>query len=373
MVACLRQAGAEVQVVAPQVDGEANALGVPHPMPQPAGGGAVGSARSGFSPRSIARDWVRLPDPDVAWAKRAASFAIEHGLPNPDWVFVSTPPESALLAGMRIKAATGARMACDFRDGWFNPALYPPRKRIVRRLIERPWARRALGNLDCAFAVDQSVADEIAQIGYDRPITLLPHFDTPYDGPAHSFSCDQVNLVHTGRFTLSDPHRTIGPVLSAFARAHQTTPRLHLHLVGDLSDEEAHQVQQCPAANAITCHGRVTRTQSLAFQAGADALLLRAPDGSAAPPGKFFEYLGFDTPLILIGSPVWQAGMDWTPPPAHVQMEAIARGEPLSRPVYKPVSFDTATARVMDALQAAGPEADERGSTSTTNATDSTP
>lgn len=297
----LRARGWDVHVIAPSLpQGEAG-LVVPHPNRDP----ATASGAGGFSLRNTAREMLLWPDADIRWCMRAARAALA-GLPNPAWIVTTSPPESIHCAGLWLKRRTGARWLADFRDHWLDQPHRRERLNPVRRFGENLIARNLLREADAVIAVDSAIQAELRGLGARDP-HILPHFAPPMPAQAAPLPAETINVLHAGAIALSDPLAEISQMLRVFEAAWPANPRLRLHFAGRLTDAERAQIEASPACAAIIRHGPVPFEQSLALQAGADALIFVASRKMHVPPSKIVEYLSADKPIIACGDGPWRA------------------------------------------------------------------
>ncbi|HWA23110.1 MAG TPA: glycosyltransferase [Caulobacterales bacterium] len=296
----LRERGWDVRVIAPSLpEGEAG-LVAPHPNRDPATAPGAG----GFSLRNTAREILLWPDADIRWCMRAARAATA-GLPKPDWIMTTSPPESIHCAGLWLKRRTGARWLADFRDHWLERPLRSERERWWRRAGEQVIARRLLRAADAITTVDPVIAAEMRRLGARSPY-VLPHFAPPPVN-AEALPAETINVVHTGSISISDPQRRLGALLEPLERAAPQNPQLRFHFIGRLSDEEQRALGASPARGQIVLHGVIPFERSLAIQTGADALIFVGAPQMHVPPGKIVEYLALDKPIIACGEGAWRA------------------------------------------------------------------
>jgi hypothetical protein len=303
----LKEAGTEIFLVAPDLDPALAGIAVAHPNRDPAPDIGTGQTSALAFARDVAREWLRWPDPDIGWAKRAVKAA-QASLPfKPDWILTTSPPESVHWAGNELKRVTGARWCADFRDQWFDRAFRLNRRNAYRRALESVYARNLLRNVDVAVSVNELIDSEVAHLSSlpDRKRTVIGHF-LPPRGQGYVFEGPGPHLLHSGSFSISDPECSIEPTLRAFALAAKEIPTLRLHLAGRLSTDESKAVSSSPVVNQITLHGVVSLEQSLAMQSAADALIVTAAPNAPVPPGKYVEYQAAGKLIIATGDGPWR-------------------------------------------------------------------
>lgn len=352
----LIEAGADVFIVAPDAPPGMAGLAVPHPSRDPQTGlDPAEAARPNL--RDTARTWLRWPDPDIAWARRASAAAVQACPFHPDWIFTTSPPESLHAAGAALKRRfAGALWAADLRDSWLDDPLLAVRRNRLRRLIEARIAGRLLSRADLVTAVTGPIAQEAAR--YTKaPVRVLEHFlpaprtGTPLAPPGHT------HLVHTGSFTLSDSGRRIDPVLEAFARAGAERGDLMLHLAGRLTRAEEDAVAAHALSQRIHVHGVVDFERSLVLQASADGLLVTASPDALTPPGKLAEYRATGKPVIACGPGPWRAHAPGPQLDAAARLMAVYPGmsEPASEGGFDADAAASALLSWMDEISSAAP------------------
>jgi glycosyltransferase involved in cell wall biosynthesis len=328
----LRARGCEVFVVAPSLpDGEMGRA-VPHPNRDPS------TAPAGKPTlRDIARELLLWPDPDIRWSRRVADAA--RAIPA-DWVITTSPPESLHAAGLAVKRATGARWLADFRDHWLDRPHRTARAATHRRIGERFLARAWLKRADAVTCVDRFIAAELEGYGAHAPV-VLPHFMPPEAAEKVSLPEETLNVVHTGSIALSDPAADIHELLAAFAAARALNPRLALHLVGRLTDEETAAAR---GIAGVFLHGVQPYAMALGYQRAADALIYLGSSKTRVPPSKIVEYFAAQAPIVAVGSGDWRADprVD-TADPVDV-LANLRRGQRRAMDALEPTLNDAAEA-----------------------------
>ena len=318
----LQDLGHDVQVIAPELPEDIDGLICPHPNPDPATA-IAGRQRL----RDIAREWLLWPDPDIRWTKRAVALAKASVHTAPDIILTTSPPESVHAAGKLLKSHwPQSQWYADARDHWFVRAFRKGRRQAVRAAIETRIARHILSRADVLFSVNELISEEFKRLAPGANHVVVPHFLDAVS-EAHDFGEDGFHLVHTGSFALSDPDARIERLLEPFARACEANPKLRLHLIGRLRDDEVTAVEASSARARITLYGVVPLNQALAMQKGASALAVVAADNAPVPPGKMEEYRVSGRPVIAFGEGDWRRHVDTDPRPAETRLLDLAASE----------------------------------------------
>ena len=303
----LRKKGVRVTVVAPFSNpDDGDCVCVPHPVygeAPPNHGTANAPPPRGGAVRDALRQWLLWPDPEIRWCRRAAAAIIAAKI-KPDWLMTTSPPEAATVVGARIARALDVPWLAEFRDTWTEA----PHRKILetsafRAAVERWMARRSLSRVTALTGVSEPVLREIRRYApAGAPEIEIGHFSAAPE-QAKALPAADINLVHTGGFTLSDRRRPIEPLLEAVARGAEGRPNLHLHLAGRLSAREREAA--AGAGVRVTLYGELPLTDAQALQAGADALILYTPPESHALPGKYAEYRFARRPILYFGGGEW--------------------------------------------------------------------
>ncbi|NWG72338.1 MAG: glycosyltransferase [Parvularculaceae bacterium] len=333
----LRALGHEIFVIAPALpEGEPGVV-APHANRDPAT--LSGDAADGM--RDVLREWLLWPDPDIRWSMRAATAAAEAAPWTPDWIWTTSPPESIHSAGLALKRKTGARWLADFRDHWLDRPHRLARSAPHRKIGESLVARFQIPRADLITCVDGFVADEMRGFGARDP-RVLPHFSPPDMATPVALPAEDVNLVHSGSISLSDPEADIEALLAPFEEALRVNPRLRLHFVGRLTDAEGARARASPAGDRIVLHGVRSLPESLGMQHAADALALIGSPKTRVPPSKIVEYLATTKPIVVCGEGGWLKDERLRGALTPVDIARLEKGGTGQRPVLPPTARQAA-------------------------------
>lgn len=321
LVKALRQLDHKVTLITPfQQDDDPDHIFIAHPVAAVSDlthptYTADGSSPPETSPTQL-RDWLRTwllwPDAEIRWCRKVERYLKANKL-SPDWLITTNPPESLHTIGSRLAARMGCKWLAEFRDNW----TVDPHREILetsktRVAIEKHIAKRSLKSVNAVMAVSEAVLSEVRTLAPpDTPALIIGHFSEALEDIQH-LPGEDLNIVHTGGFTLSHRQREIVPLLDAFKHASLTRPNLHLHLAGSLTPEETQMAQAAQAAQnfKVTLYGAQPLPVCRALQAGSDALLLYASETSQSLPGKYAEYRFANKPILVLGYGPWTGLLD---------------------------------------------------------------
>jgi glycosyltransferase involved in cell wall biosynthesis len=286
---------------------------------------------------------VAVPDPYVVtwvpWAiatvrrlLRAERF---------DCIVTTSAYESAHLIPLALRGHRPAWIA-DFRDGWTFHPWKPPYPTRAQTLLDRSLERRVVRTADRVAVVERPVGDDFRdRLGVD--VAYVPNgWDPELEadlGPGHGPALDpgRVSLVHTGKLS-GGWGRHPGTLFEALASLRDQDPalagRIEVVLAGRLDSHEQELIGGLDLGGMVRHVGQLSRAASIDLQRRADALLmLTSPSLVWELPGKFFEYLGAQRPILALAHAneaarlVEETGTGRTVPPDDVGAIVVALGE----------------------------------------------
>jgi glycosyltransferase involved in cell wall biosynthesis len=255
-----------------------------------------------------------VPEPlVVAWApfaRRSARRLLERE--RFDCAITSSPPESAHLIGRALRRR-GLPWVADVRDAWTFEPLRPRFPTGLQRRLDERLERRWLRAADAVACVSRPAAEDMrARLGIDA--ALVPNGWDPDLGPEDPgppqavdplpvADSDRASLVYTGRFGSygRDP-RPLVEALGELARERpEVAGRIEFVIAGPLTEDERRLLQADVSPARIIVRGSLDRTQALALQRSASALLLLAsPARTQLLNIKLFEYLATGRPILAL-------------------------------------------------------------------------
>ena len=251
-----------------------------------------------------------VPDKSVTWAPNAIPAAIRLvKRERIDAVLTTSPPNSINLIGAAVKQATGVKWVADLRDPLVadadNPVERLPArmKENVQRLIARLVASRA----DAIVTAWDGIADEIKAFEPKAGIAVIPNgadYDD-FEGLEYTPG-DRFRITHAGSFF---GKRNPRPFLTALAEAGLES--VVARFVGELSMRDREWADGLELGDRLELLPFGSRRRSLAYQRDSEALLLLLPEagerGAPVLPGKIFEYLAAERPILAAVPPAGAA------------------------------------------------------------------
>jgi glycosyltransferase involved in cell wall biosynthesis len=261
--------------------------------------GLEGLDRAAYQAKLLFRRAL-VPDENVTWNMTAIPAAIRivrrEGI---DVVLTTSPPNSVHFVGAAVKRATGAKWIADLRDPLIADADHPV-ERLAARAKERLQvvvARLVASQADAVVTAWQGIADELARYEPTAPVRVIANGCDYDDFAGFEYrASDRFRITHTGSFFgKRDPR----PFLRAFASIESDSIA---RFVGDLTQADREWAEGLDLADRLELHGYAPRRKALELQRDSEALLLLLPEagerGAPVVPGKIFEYLAAERPIL---------------------------------------------------------------------------
>ncbi|SKC34971.1 Glycosyltransferase involved in cell wall bisynthesis [Bacteroidales bacterium WCE2008] len=247
-----------------------------------------------------------IPDPRISWLKPSVRFLKKYLREHPVDVIVSTgPPHSMHLIAREVSKATGIPWVADFRDPWTRMFYF-------KHLALSDWARKkheklekmVLDDASAVVAVSPLVQEEFKTMTGNR-IELVTNGYDPEDFGQVVEPDGHFNIVHTGLFASDGNPETLWKVLSDLCREDaRFADQLRIRLVGKNDTMILDSIHAAGLERNLVDLGYRDHTVAVREQMGSTMLILplrKEPEYRATLPGKLFEYLGSQRPVLGIG------------------------------------------------------------------------
>ncbi len=246
-----------------------------------------------------------IPDARKNWIKPSVSFLSnyikEHQI---ETIITTGPPHSLHLIGLQLKEKLDVKWLADFRDPWTTIGYHKALKLTESsKEIHIDLELKVLNTADEIIVTSNHTKNEF-QTKTKQPISVITN---GYD--SHSVKVEGKDelftLSHIGSL-LSDRNpeilwETLSELISeneAFSKVFQ------LNLIGVVSDDVIESINAYGLKNHLNVVGYVSHDEAIKSQMKSQLLLLieiDSEDTKAIIPGKVFEYLISETPILAIG------------------------------------------------------------------------
>lgn len=267
-----------------------------------------GGSEAAYDARPSALASIAVPDLEVVgWLPFALPAALRVArTAGIDCVVTSSPPRSGHLIGLALQAR-GLPWVADLRDGWTfdvpDRPRYPLRaQRALDRALERVVARRA----DAMTAVTDPIAEDLRERLGGRATTITNGFDPLEevgDDGSSLLRPDRVSLVYTGSLAYADlqPDNLLAGVHQLLRRQPEVAGSLEILFAGALGAGERAAIEDPALCGVTRAVGFLARSETLALQRAADALLVITSDRRpSSATGKIYEYLAAQRPILVL-------------------------------------------------------------------------
>ena len=259
--------------------------------------------------------WIRgnlfIPDARVLWVRPSVKYLSEYLTEHPiDTIITTAPPHSLHLIGLRLKEKfPSLRWIADFRDPWTTIG-YHSQLRLTKRSARKHLVmeRTVLQTADTLIVTSPSTQREF-QAKTSRPIEVITNgYDDDFPTQTPSLS-PYFLLSHIGSLLSERNPEPLWQVLSEMTKEQPDFRRdLRLCLAGKVSDEVLTSLQKCQLTDYLDLKGYISHTEAIALQRQSQLLLLleiNHPKTEGIIPGKLFEYMASQRPILALGYKQW--------------------------------------------------------------------
>ena len=270
--------------------------------------------------KDIFTDLLQFPDKHITWLP----LAVWRGYrlikkEKIDVIFSSSPPHSLHLMTAILKKLTGVRLIIDFRDPWSRSPWHDEEREANRfenwkhqKIIA--FERWVVQQADQVTLITQEMRDDFVRHYSDFPAEKFQLFNNGFDpenlpenmnGALHlETNRERVRFIHAGSLY---KHRDPSPILYAFKNlldaeklSRETAEVL---FVGGVTDHQQHTKAlslQLGLGDVVKFISKVSYQKSLEYMANSDVLILLQPVTKLQLPGKFYDYICWDKPILAI-------------------------------------------------------------------------
>jgi hypothetical protein len=246
-----------------------------------------------------------IPDARKNWIKPSVSFLLNYIKENQIETIITTgPPHSLHLIGLNLKEQIDLKWLADFRDPWttigYHKALKLTKSSEARH---KDLEFKVLNAADEIIVTSNHTKNEF-QGKTKQPISVITNgYDSHavrIEGKDHLFTLSHIGSLLSDRnpTSLWEALSELIEEIEAFSKAFQ------LNLVGVVSDDVLESIYKNGLKEYSNIVGYVNHNKAIKFQMQSQLLLLieiDSEDTKAIIPGKIFEYLISDTPILGIG------------------------------------------------------------------------
>lgn len=253
--------------------------------------------------------WVRgnvfIPDARFLWVKPSVKYLQQYIQENNiDTIVTSGPPHSLHLIGLQLKKELNLKWFADFRDPWTTIGYHKALKLSSSAAKKhKALEKEVLNSADTIIVTSKTTKTEFEAIT-SKPIEVITNgYDVekidkqPLD--------NKFTLAHIGSFLSDRNPKILWQVLQELISENTDFKNdFCLKLIGATSQEVLDTISEYYLNEFVQNLGYVSHQEALEHQRKSQVLLLieiDSEDTKSIIPGKLFEYMVSERPIIAIG------------------------------------------------------------------------
>ena len=253
--------------------------------------------------------WVRgnlfIPDARVFWVKPSVSYLEKYIRENEiDTIITSGPPHSLHLIGLELKQKFKLQWLADFRDPWTTIGYHKSlRLSDYAAKKHKKLESQVLNSADTIIVTSKTTKLEFQALT-NKPIAVITNgFDVE---KVEKQTLDtKFSLAHIGSFLSErNPRILWESLVELCSEIPDFKNHLEIKLIGAVSQEVLETISAFGLNQYLNNLGYVSHAEAVAHQRKSQVLLLIEIDSEETKsilPGKLFEYLVSERPIVAIG------------------------------------------------------------------------
>ncbi|MBI5464677.1 MAG: glycosyltransferase family 4 protein [Ignavibacteriales bacterium] len=249
-----------------------------------------------------------IPDARIGWlptAVRAAADIIRKE--KIDVLYSSSPPYTTAIIGRTLQRRFRLPWIAGFRDPWTG-FLTSPDRWFLPKLVDR-WLERSVfesANLvECAWeGIAKDFQSKYPHVNPMKCAYLPNGFDSDDYPSVSATPNDKFTVVYTGSmYGKRNPHTFLRAVEEAVREGLVELGSIRLKFIGRFGTEVRAMFEASGVRSSIETVEYIPHAESVKELLRADALLLvvdETKESTEIVPGKVFEYLGAQRPIIAL-------------------------------------------------------------------------
>ncbi|EOG6905199.1 glycosyltransferase family 4 protein [Flavobacterium psychrophilum] len=253
----------------------------------------------------LVRGNLFIPDARILWVKPSVKYLEKYiSENNIDTIITSGPPHSLHLIGLKLKQNLNVKWFADFRDPWTTIGYHSALKlSSYAEKKHKNLERKVLNTADTIIVTSKTTKTEFQAIT-TKPIEVITNgYDV--ENISKQTLDEKFTLAHIGSF-LSDRNPIIlwESLSELVAENKKFRTHFQLKLIGKVSQEILDTIDGFNLNSYVNNLGYVSHKEAIEHQKKSQILLLieiDSEDTKSIIPGKLFEYMVSERPIIGIG------------------------------------------------------------------------
>ncbi len=246
-----------------------------------------------------------IPDARIGWVKPSTEYLSDYiSKNNIDVVITTGPPHSLHLIGLNLKEKQNVKWLADFRDPW-TTIHYHKQLRLTDSSAKKhkELEKKVLQTADLVIVTSPTTKEEFKTIT-NKTIEVVTNGFENLNISKESLD-SKFTISHIGSMLSGRNPKNLWKILAEICTENEEfSYALKLQLIGATSDEVLNEIRKYKLSNNIETANYVSHVEALKIQRYSQILLLvesDTPETRAIIPGKLFEYLAAQRPILAFG------------------------------------------------------------------------
>lgn len=253
--------------------------------------------------------WIRgnffIPDARIGWVNPSVSFLEDYLKKHPvDSIITTGPPHSVHLIGLKLKELFSVNWLADFRDPWTTIGYHKELKLTDKSAKKhKELEKKVLNTADHIIVTSPTTKKEFSRITQQSVTVITNGYDIeriqkqPLD--------KEFTIAHIGSLLSNRNPRVLWKALAELIKEEKGfKDHFRLKLIGKISTEILSVLEEFHLESYVDNMGYLSHTDALIQQRISQVLLLLEIDSEDTVgiiPGKLFEYMAAERPILSIG------------------------------------------------------------------------
>jgi len=253
--------------------------------------------------------WVRgnifIPDARFLWVNPSVKYLKKYIQENNiDTIVTSGPPHSLHLIGLQLKKELNVKWFADFRDPWTTIGYHKALKlSSYAEKKHKALEKEVLTTADTIIVTSKTTKTEFQALT-SKPIEVITNgYDI--EKVAKQPLDEKFTLAHIGSFLSERNPRILWQALQELIAENETFKNdFQLKLIGAVSQEVLETISEFNLNDYVLNLGYISHQEAVEHQRKSQVLLLieiNSSDTKSIIPGKLFEYMVSERPIVAIG------------------------------------------------------------------------
>lgn len=248
-----------------------------------------------------------IPDARKFWIRPSVKFLKNYLSENPVDIIISTgPPHSMHLIALEIKKTLNIKWIADFRDPWTNIDFYK-KLRLTKRSDKKHkfLERNVLKTADIVVSVSKTWGEEYKNMGAKKVEIITNGFDSDDLPKSKPKPYTDFSIIHTGALNKDRNHIIFWKAIKEMIQGDKEfEKKIKIKFVGKLDNSVYRIVKEYNLSKYFEHIPNISHDEIINELMKAHVLYLpinNTPNAKGIIPGKIFEYIAAQKPVLAIG------------------------------------------------------------------------